>query len=281
MTTIERPILALADVSFRYGRGAPAAIDGVSLEIGAGQVVGIAGRNGSGKTTLARLCNGLLRPTDGTVVVDGLDTAKARVRALSAHVASAFQDPGHQLFASSVAAELAFGPRNLGLTEPEVTRRVADEARRFGLEDVLEEHPYRLGRGPRKLLSIASVVTMGTPVLVLDEPTTGLDQPTRTAVSRIVGELRDRGTTIVCVSHDMRLIADVADRLVVLEAGRVIADGPPGAVFADGPAMLAAGLEPPQATALALRLRPASASWPPLSVEGVAAAIRDGSATQP
>ena len=119
---------------------------------------------------------------------------------------------------------------------------------------------------------------MGTPILVLDEPTTGLDQPTRTAVSRLVGELRDGGTTIVCVSHDMRLIADVADRLVVLDAGRVIADGPPRAVFADAPAMRAAGLEPPQATALALRLRPASADWPPLTIAGVAAAIRDGSA---
>ena len=214
-------------------------------------------------------------------MVDGLDTSKTGVRALAAHVASAFQNPSHQLFATSVAAELAFGPRNLGLAEPEVARRVADEAARFGLQDVLDEHPYRLGRGPRKLLSIASVVTMGTPVLVLDEPTTGLDQPTRTAVSRIVGELRDRGTTIVCVSHDMRLIADVADRLVVLDAGRVIADGPPGAVFADEAAMLTAGLEPPQATALALRLRPASASWPPLSIDGVAAAIRDGSATRP
>jgi energy-coupling factor transport system ATP-binding protein len=280
MTQAGQPILVLADVSFRYGRGAPSAIDGVSLQIGAGQVVGIAGRNGSGKTTLARLCNGLLRPTDGTVVVDGLDTSRTGVRALASHVASAFQNPSHQLFASSVAAELAFGPRNLGLAEPEVARRVADAAGRFGLGDVLETHPYRLGRGPRKLLSIASVVTMGTPVLVLDEPTTGLDQPTRTAVSRIVGELRDRGTTIVCVSHDMRLIADVADRLVVLGAGRIIADGPPLAVFADEPAMLAAGLEPPQATALALRLRSASASWPPLSIEGVAAAIRDGSATR-
>ncbi len=133
VTTAERSILTLAAVSFRYGRGAPAAIDGVSLEIGAGQVVGIAGRNGSGKTTLARLCNGLLRPTDGTVVVDGLDTSTTGVRALAAHVASAFQNPSHQLFASSVAAELAFGPRNLGLAEPEVARRVADEAARFGL----------------------------------------------------------------------------------------------------------------------------------------------------
>ena len=122
---------------------------------------------------------------------------------------------------------------------------------------------------------------MRTPVIVLDEPTTGLDHRTRAAISRILAELRERGTTIVCVSHDMRLIADVADRLVVLDAGRVIADGTPRSVFADPATLRSSGLEPPQATALALRLRAPSATWPPLSVADVAAAIRDGTATRP
>jgi energy-coupling factor transport system ATP-binding protein len=278
--TERAPLLAFNGVSFRYGRQEPDVVDGISLEIAGGSVVGIAGRNGSGKTTLARLSNGLLRPTSGTVRVDGVETSKATVRALAAHVGLAFQNPGHQLFASTVAAELAFGPRNLGVSEPEVARRVADVAAEFGLEDALQDHPYHLARGRRKLLSIASVVTIGTPVVILDEPTTGLDQPTRATVSRIVGELRERGVTVVCISHDMRLIADVADRLVVLDRGRVIADAPPRAAFADEAAMLASGLEPPQAVALALRLRAPSAAWPPLTLADVGQAIRDGSAAR-
>lgn len=278
MTERERPIVAVDDVSYRYGRTGPAVLDHVALDVAAGQVVGIAGRNGSGKTTLGRLVNGLLRPTAGKVLVDDLDTAATSVQALAAHVGLSFQNPSHQLFAPTVAAELAFGPRNLGVGEAEIGERVSEAADRLGLTDVLDRHPYHVERGKRKLVAIASVVTMRTPILVLDEPTTGQDRRTSGVIARLVADLRDGGTTIVCVSHDLRLLADVADRLVVLDGGSVIADGTPRAVLSDTTTMEAAGLRPPQATALALRLRPASTDWPPLSVAGVVTAIRDGSA---
>ena len=185
MTERLRPMIAVDEVTYRYGRTGPAVLDHVSLDLPVGQVVGVAGRNGSGKTTLARLLNGLLRPTAGTVHVDGLDTARTSVQSLAAHVGLAFQNPNHQLFAPTVAAELAFGPRNLGVGETEIAERVADAAARLGLTGVLDRHPYHLERGARKLVAIASVVTMRTPILVLDEPTTGQDRRTSTVVARL------------------------------------------------------------------------------------------------
>ena len=190
--TADRPaVLALRDVSFRYAAGAPWAVDRCTLDVPAGLVVGIAGANGSGKSTLARLMQGLLRPASGTVTIDGLDTARTPVRRLAAHAGYVAQNPNHQLFASTVAAELAFGPRNLGLPAAEVEDRVADAARRLGLEDVLDRHPYHLGRARRKLVTIASVLAMRTPVLVLDEPTTAQDHRTSDVIGRLIRELRD------------------------------------------------------------------------------------------
>ncbi len=243
--------------------------------------VGIAGPNGSGKSTLARLMQGLLRPASGTVTVDGLDTARTPVRRLAAHAGYVAQNPNHQLFASTVAAEMAFGPRNLGLPAAEVDARVADAARRLGLEDVLDRHPYHLGRARRKLVTIASVLAMRTPVLILDEPSTAQDHRTSEIVGRLVRELRDAGTAVVCISHDVRLLADVADRLVVLDAGRTIADAAPRAVFADAAIMRRAGLRPPQVTRLALRLDGPARPWAALSVDEVAAALREGRARIP
>ena len=273
MNEAANPIVALRGVSFRYGGSVPLVLDGLDLEVPRGQVVGIAGRNGSGKTTLARLLNGLLRPIAGTVIVDGLDTARTPVRRMAAHAAYAFQNPNHQLFASTVAAELAFGPRNLGIAEADVAERVTDAAERLGLEDVLDRHPYHLERGTRKLVAIAAVVTMRTPVLIFDEPTTGQDRRTAAMVRRLIGDLATAGTTIVCLAHDMRLVADVADRLLVLDGGRIVADAAPRTLFADRAAMDRASLVPPQITRLALRLGVGQAPWPALTVDEAVAAI--------
>jgi len=273
-----RPVLAIRDVSFSYVRGGPWVVDGCSLDAAAGQVLGIAGSNGSGKSTLARLMNGLLRPASGTVEVHGLDTARHPVRRLAAHAAYVAQHPNHQLFASTVRAELAFGPRNLGLAPDAVDARVADAADRLGLGAVLGEHPYHLGRAQRKLVTIASAVAMRTPLLVLDEPTMAQDHATADRVRRLVRELRDGGAAIVCIAHDMRLLADVADRLVVLDGGRPIADDAPGSVFADADVMTRAGLRPPQVTRLALRLDGPTHPWPALGIDEVVEALRDGSA---
>ncbi|HEY6570234.1 MAG TPA: ABC transporter ATP-binding protein [Candidatus Limnocylindrales bacterium] len=278
MSEAPSPIVEVRNVSFRYGRNGPPVLEHLDVEVPRGQVVALAGRNGSGKSTLARLLNGLLRPTTGSVVVGGLDTSRNPPRRMAAHAGYAFQNPNHQLFASTVAAELAFGPRNLGVAEAEIAERVADAAARLGLEGVLDRHPYHLERGARKLVAIAAVVTMRTPVLILDEPTTGQDRRTSAMVRALIDDLGAGGTTIVCISHDMRLVADAADRLLVLDGGRIVADGTPRAVFGDLSAIARAGLAPPQITRLALRLPKRAEPWPALTVDELAGAVRHGAA---
>ena len=255
------PAVVLRDVRHAY-QGGVVALDGVSLEIPAGQLVAIAGQNGSGKTTLTKLLNGLVRPTSGSVAVNGVETPGRRTQELARHVGYVFQNPNHQLFARSVAEELAFGPRNLGVDPGDVERRVAEVAAAFGLTDRLAEHPYRLGYPLRKLVGIASVVAMQSPILVLDEPTTGQDHRTVNAIRDVLQDLHRGGVTIVCVSHDMELVATLADRLVVLRDGQVVADGAPRSVFADRATMTSTGLRPPQIARLSMAL-PALAGRPP------------------
>ncbi len=267
------PAVVLRDVRYAYPGGV-VAVDGVSLQIPAGQVVAVAGQNGSGKTTLTKLLNGLLQPSSGSVAVDGIETAGRRTQELARHVGYVFQNPNHQLFARTVAEELAFGPRNLGIDPDEVDRRVADVAATFGLTDWLAEHPYRLGYPIRKLVGIASVVAMQPSILVLDEPTTGQDHRTSDAIRTVLQDVRDTGVTIVCVTHDMELVAALADRLVVLRDGRVEADGTARAVFADTATMAATRLRPPQITRLSMAL-PGLAGHPPaLAITELVDAVR-------
>jgi energy-coupling factor transport system ATP-binding protein len=254
--TSDAPAVALRDVRYVYpsSDGGVVALDGVSIEIPRGQTLAVAGQNGSGKTTLSKLVNGLLHPSSGNVAVHGLDTVGQRVQDLARHVGYVFQNPNHQLFARSVREELAFGPRNLGIAEAEVAQRVVEVAEAFGLTGQLGVHPYHLGFPIRKLVSIASVVTMRPSVMVLDEPTTGQDHRTADAIVRVIRGLRDSRVTVVCISHDMGLVAAVADRIVVMHAGRVVADGTPRDVFAEAVTMSATGLRPPQVTRLSMAL---------------------------
>jgi energy-coupling factor transport system ATP-binding protein len=184
-----------------------------------------------------------------------------------------FQNPNHQLFARSVAEELAFGPRNLGLAPSDVEIRVAEAAEALGLSDVLAAHPYHLSFPIRKLVSIASVVTMRPSILVLDEPTTGQDDRTIDAIARAIAGLSEGGTTIVCVSHDMQFVARVADRILVMRQGRVVADGTVREVFADIATLAATGLEPPQITRLSLALPRLPGSPPALTTAELIEAI--------
>jgi energy-coupling factor transport system ATP-binding protein len=271
--TADTSILQLTDLRFAYPDGT-VALDGVTLRIESGSVVAIVGQNGSGKTTLAKHLNGLLRPSSGHVVVGGSDTAKQPVRSLAVHVGYVFQNPGHQLFARTVREELAFGPRNLGVSAAEIGDRATDVAKALGLEQHLEDHPHRLPLPLRKLVSIASVLTMRTAVLVLDEPTTGQDHRTAVRIAEVIRTTAASGTTVVLVSHDMPLVAEIADRVVVMDAGRVVADGPPRAVLGDGALTAATRLAPPQITQLAAML-PGRGNGPAvLSVEELVAQLR-------
>jgi len=241
----------------------------VSLTIEAGEIVGVVGQNGSGKTTLSKHLNGLLKPTSGRVVVDGLDTANRKVQELAAHVGYVFQNPNHQLFASTVEADLAFGPQNLGLPPEEVAERVERAIEFFRLEEVRKLHPYRISFPLRKLVGIAGIYTMRPAIFVLDEPTTGQDHITTQVINTLIRRLRDDGATVICVSHDMPLLADVVDRILVMWNARLIADATPREVFSNADVMRRTKLQPPQVTEIALGLgRPAA-----LSVDELAAAI--------
>jgi energy-coupling factor transport system ATP-binding protein len=211
--------------------GGVRALDGVDLGIWPGERVAIVGQNGSGKTTLIRHFNGLLRPTEGTVTVDGWDTRYKPVAALAALVGLAFQDPDKQIFAGSVEAEVSFGPRNLGRRGPELEASVAAALASVGLAGERRTNPYDLGYSRRKLLSIASVLAMNTPIVVLDEPTTGQDARGVRTIERIVAGVAAQGRTVVCVSHDMRFVAESFGRVVVMRDAKVILDDTPAEVF--------------------------------------------------
>lgn len=251
----ERGVRAIdvSEARYVYPTGNVVALGGVDLHVEHGEILGIIGQNGSGKTTLTKLFNGLLKPTSGRVVVNGVDTAGHTVQQMAAHVGYVFQNPNHQLFARTVEAELEFGPRNIGVPEAEIAERVADAVEFFGLAGVVEEHPYRVSFPIRKLVGIASIVTMRPSILIFDEPSTGQDHHTTKIINDLMRRLREQGTTVVCVSHDMPLLADVVERVVVMKDTRIIADASPREVFADKALMARTNLQAPQATEISLQ----------------------------
>ncbi|HEY3522370.1 MAG TPA: ABC transporter ATP-binding protein [Candidatus Limnocylindrales bacterium] len=248
-------MIELHDLVHVY-EGGTRALDGVSLSIPEGQAVGIVGQNGSGKSTLVRHLNGLLRPTDGGLQIDGVDLASRRVAQLAAIVGLAFQDPDRQIFAGSVRSEVAFGPRNLGRAGADVDASVREALVAVGLEDDAATNPYDLGYSRRKLLAIASILAMETPIVVLDEPTTGQDARGVARVGAIVRSLSQAGRTVIAISHDMRFVAETFERVVVMRSGRIVLDGTPTDVFAEAnwDTLASTFLEPPLAARVGARL---------------------------
>jgi energy-coupling factor transport system ATP-binding protein len=181
-----------------------------------------------------------------------VDTKGKAVQEMAPHVGYVFQNPNHQLFARTVEEELRFGPSNIGVPEDEITERVAKAVEFFGLQDVIEEHPYRVSFPIRKLVGIASIVTMEPSILILDEPSTGQDHQTTHIINDLMRRLREEGTTVVCVSHDMPLLADVVERVIVMKSTRIIADASPREVFADVALMRQTNLQAPQITEIAM-----------------------------
>ncbi len=249
------PIIKVENLWHIYPTGNVTAVRDVSLEINPGEIVGIIGQNGSGKTTLVKHFIGLLKPTKGVVYVNGKDTAPLKVQQVAANVGYVYQNPNHQLFARTVRDELAFGPGNLGIPEDEIEARVDQAVKFFGLEDFLELHPYRISFPLRKLVGMASVYTMRPDVFILDEPTTGQDNITTQTVYRLIKRLRDEGSTVLCVAHDMILLAEVVDRMLVMRGGDLIMDGTPREVFSNHEIMSSTHLTPPQITTLSLKIQ--------------------------
>ena len=249
------PAIAIAGLVHVYPDGTRA-LDGVDLVVPSGQRLAIVGQNGSGKSTLVRHLDGLLRPTEGRVLIDGRDAADLKVAQLAARVGLAFQDPDKQIFARSVRAEVSFGPRNLGRRRAELEAAVTAAIAAVGLAEHAATNPYDLGYSRRKLLALASILAMETPTIVLDEPTTGQDARGIARIQAVVAELAAAGRTVLAISHDMRFVAESFERVVVMRAGRVTFDGPPGDAFAEArwPVLEATNLEPPLAARIGARV---------------------------
>jgi energy-coupling factor transport system ATP-binding protein len=252
--------IALEDLVHVYGQGATdggvRAVDGVNLRIGAGERVALIGQNGSGKTTLVRHLDGLLRPTSGRVTIDGVDAATRTVAQLARVVGLVFQDPDRQIFAPSVRAEVEFGPRNVGLGGAELRAAVGEALAATGLAGSESVNPYDLGGSRRKLLALASVLAMRTPVLVLDEPTTGQDVRGVGLVRTVIEAAHAAGRTVVAITHDMGFAAEAFDRVIVMREGRIALDGTPGEAFgaAAWPTLRSTYVEPPLASVIGERL---------------------------
>jgi energy-coupling factor transport system ATP-binding protein len=238
---------------------ATTAIDDVSLTIEEGGFVGLIGHTGSGKSTLIQHINGLLKPTAGSVNVNGIDTRKkADLPRLRRMVGLVFQYPEHQLFEETVARDVAFGPRNMGLGEEEVQLRVRNALLQVGLggEEILSRSPFELSGGQRRRVAIAGVLAMEPQVLILDEPTAGLDPLGREEVLALVkGIHRDRGCTVIMVSHSMDEVSRVADRVLVMNGGKVALDGTPRQVFQHSGELREMALDVPAVAALCDALR--------------------------
>ena len=257
-----KPVLEVKALTHTYSAGTPfehKAIDNVDLEVMPGEFLGIIGHTGSGKSTLNQHLNGLLRPTDGQILLDGTDIWERpkEIRKVRFQVGLVFQYPEYQLFEETVYQDISFGPKNMGLDEAEVDRRVREAARFVGLRDEqLEKSPFELSGGQKRRVAIAGVIAMEPKVLILDEPTAGLDP---VGVESILGNIRDyhqaHNATIILVSHSMEEVARTVDRLVVVNDGRIPFHGAPSEVFQHGPELEAMGLGVPQMTRVFNRLR--------------------------
>lgn len=242
------------DVSFAYEDGT-AALQGVSLALHPGEFVALLGPNGSGKTTLAKHLDGLHRPTRGRVLVEQKDTRTTRVAELARLVGYAFQNPDHQIFAPTVHDEIAFGPRMQQLPPNVTAQRVADALDSFGLVYCADQPPALLGFGQRRQVALAAVLATQPQLLILDEPTGGLDRQSQQELLEVIAAYNLAGRTVVLITHDMQLVAEYATRAIVLLAGRVLFDGTPRALYGQPEILRQAGLALPPITRLANRLR--------------------------
>ena len=256
------PIIRVEGLTHTYGQDTPfcrSAVDGVSLEIRRGEFLGIIGHTGSGKSTLIQHLNGLLRPTAGKIYLDGRDIWEdpKKIRDVRFRVGLVFQYPEYQLFEETAYKDIAFGPKNMGLDQGEIDRRVRAAARFAGLdESLLEKSPFDLSGGQKRRVAIAGVIAMEPEVLILDEPSAGLDPAGRRSLLRNIKEYhRERGTTVVMVSHSMDEVAENVDRIIVLADAGVVMSGTPREVFSRAGELVEVGLDVPQVTQVAMALR--------------------------
>lgn len=254
-------LIELKNVSYIYGKGSvfeAKALDNVNLGIDKGEFIAIIGHTGSGKSTLIQHFNGLMKPTEGRVLIEGEDLSESKNPSLIRQkIGLVFQYPEHQLFEETIAKDVAFGPQNLGLSEEEINQRVRESMEAVGLpyDEYKDVSPFELSGGQKRRAAIAGVLVMKPKVLVLDEPTAGLDPKGRDDILNEIKSIYDKlGITVILVSHNMDDVARLVDRIIVMDSGKVIMDDVPREVFKNEETLVNIGLGVPQITALMRRL---------------------------
>lgn len=247
------PAVVVDNLTYRYPNG-HLALKGVSLEITQGRTTAVIGKNGTGKTTLAKHLNSLLKPTSGSVTVMGIDASKRTTSEMAGSVGYVFQNPEDQLFEASVFEEVAFGPRNLGMTKAQIKQSVNEALSLVDLLPHVSTHPYNLTYGQRKMLCIASVLAMEPQIVVLDEPNAGQDFSGLNRLGKILEELNRKNKTVIIISHDIEFVASHTNEAIVMHDGRVTANDATRVVLSNSSVLATSALRPPQVTRLAIRL---------------------------
>lgn len=282
------PIIEIKNLTHIYSPNTPfeqRALDSVNLTIYQGETLGIIGRTGSGKSTLIQHLNGLVRPTSGQILFEGQDiwSSKELTHTIRFQVGLVFQYPEYQLFEETVAKDVAFGPKNLGLSEQEIDERVQEALELVGLdyEQIKERSPFELSGGQKRRVAIAGVVAMRPEVLILDEPTAGLDPKAHHDVLDMVQEVHRRtGNIIILVSHNMADIARVSDKIIVIDSGHLVITGTPQEVFAQKELLRGVGLDLPPITEFTETLREKGMALPPTILDTKEAALAIAKALQ-
>lgn len=245
--------IEIKDLQFSYPAGVKA-LHGVSLTIDSGEQVAIVGQNGAGKTTLVRHFNGLLQPTSGEIRIGDWNTRERSVAKLASRIGYVFQNPDEQLFSRDVKTEVAFGPKNLGYPNEQVEALVNEALAMTELSDKTETNPYDLSPTWRKMVAIASIIAMDTPIVIFDEPTTGQDSANVERIANVIKTLRERNKTVIAITHDIDFCAENFERVIAMSQGRVLLDGKANDVLGQEETLAKTYVDPPQLTRLGKRL---------------------------
>ncbi|MFT3892965.1 MAG: ABC transporter ATP-binding protein [Anaerolineales bacterium] len=245
--------IQIEDLHFAYPTGLEA-LRGISLTIDSGEQVAIVGQNGAGKTTLVKHLNGLLQPSSGTVRVGDWDTKEHSVAKMAKRVGYVFQNPDEQLFSKDVGTEVAFGPKNLRFNGDQVQALVKDALALTELSDKTETNPYDLSATWRKMVALASIISMDTDIVIFDEPTTGQDAVNVTRIAHVIKALRERGKTVITITHDIDFCAENFERVIAMAQGRILLDGKANDVLGQEEILATTYVDPPQLTRLGKRL---------------------------
>ncbi len=245
--------IEISNLQFIYPTGVQA-LNGISLTIDSGEQVAIVGQNGSGKTTLVKHLNGLLQPTSGQIMIGDWNTKEQSVAKLARRVGYVFQNPDEQLFSKNVGTEVAFGPKNLGYSGDQLEALIKDALAMTELADKTDTNPYDLSATWRKMVALASVISMNTDIVIFDEPTTGQDAANVGRIASVIKMLRERGKTVITITHDIDFCAENFERVLALSQGKVLLDGKAEDVLGREEILATTYVDPPQLTRLGKRL---------------------------